>query len=407
VAGGALAPGAGHGGWTVVGDAPLPAIPAGDSRHVDVAARWPVAGGTSALDGLERIALLGIVVRGNVAFEAGPSDVDRLVTQDARVALRLTDVRQPDEQRIGLRVVAPATGPMVGLSLVAVITAPQATPAAPAFAAIAPGPVAPLIVRTTNTGPFDVRGESLLISCFETHMSLPPVHRDGVAIAAHVPIPLRDPVAGNTAFFISFDDAHFRNPASVTAVELRAYLARRLASQNRLLRVEGTDVLLSLHGDPADTGGRAGGASWAGGALVVTAVGTAATEADFGVLSSSVPATVAIGAPRRFSLRVWNHGDADAAGVRVRFYWLDPHADTPSPQQLGADQAVAVTTALPALVFVEAPIPAISHDDVLVIAEVHHASDPAPPFTLTTWDAVTTWARTGSNTLARMFRRAP
>jgi hypothetical protein len=409
---GTIAAGTVFGQWTVLGDSVAPRIAAGDARLVTMPASWPEDAAThaSALDAHERIALLAIVTRGRVRLEAGDSDVARLVVHDARVALRLTDVRRHDDGFVTLRVVPPATGPIAGLSLTAITTVavPPPVPAsAPMFAAIPAAPPAPLVVRSTNQAPFDVRNVRLNISYFETHTALPATRRPGDPPPAAIPpAPARTPAAPpNTTLRIDFAEAAFANPAAVSAEDLRTFLARQIAQRTRLLRVERSDSALHLHHTPADDGPRVGGAAWQSGELVATATGTAATDDEFALLALMRPATVAVGAARRFSVRVYNDGGGDHADATVRFHWLDPHADTPTAQQIGADQHVAVPAGQRVVAFVEAPIAAVAHDDVVVLAEVHAAA-PAGPLTFASWDAVLAWAAAGTTTVARTFRRA-
>lgn len=409
VTAGTIAAGAAFGPWTVLGDTVAPRIAAGDARLVSMPAAWPEdASHVSALDAHERIALLAIVTRARARIEAGPSDVARLIVHDARVALRLTDVRRPDAGHVTLRVVPPATGPVVGLSPTAILTTAVPGPvpaAAPLFAAI-PAGTAPLVVRSTTHAPFDVSaGVRLTLTYFETHTALPATRRpDGTLIPG--PPATRTPAAPAVSrIIVDCAEAMFANPAAVSADELRTFMARQIAQSTRLLRVEGVDSVLHLRRSPADDGPRVGGATWQSGELVATAAGTAAADADFDLLALARPATVAVGAPRRFSVRVYNDGDGDHAGGTVRFYWLDPHADTPAPQQIGTDQPVAVAAGQRIVASVEAPIAAVSHDDVVVLAEVHAAAPPGP-LTFASWDAVIAWASAGTTTVARTFRRA-
>ncbi|KYG09215.1 hypothetical protein BE21_19205 [Sorangium cellulosum] len=141
---------------------------------------------------------------------------------------------------------------------------------------------------------------------------------------------------------------------------------------------------------------------------MVTAAGTAAADADFAPAALAAPARVAIGAAQRFTVRVWNHGDLDVAApdTTVRLFWLDPHTDAPDPHPLGGAQQVAIAAGRHADVWVEDTIAAISHDDVLILAEVDHPADQPRPRTFDDWGKVRQWGADSDNTMGRLLRRS-
>jgi len=408
---GPVAAGAAHGKWTAIGAVNVPSIEPGDARAVSLPWKPP-----AALDESDRIALLAIVTRGNGVIEERDSDISRLALHDARVGLRIADVRSPDDGFVTLRVIAPATGPVVGMELVSLVSSrvsggPAPLPAtALQFPAIPPAPApAPLVVRSSAGQPtFDCTDLQLTINYAETLVRQQPTYSPPAAMpAAIVPAAIRSPTAGSRGYAIDFTTAGFNPINAVPVAQVRAFLATRLALLSHLVRVDDATVALALRRSPVDGGPRVGGASWQSGELVVTAAATAATDADFALLALARPADVQIGAAQRFTVRVWNRGDLDttAPDTTVRFFWLDPHADTPVAQPLGGDVHVAVKAGQSEVAFVEATIPAISHDDVLVIAEVDHPLDHAPARTFNAWADVLRWATSGDKTLGRTLRR--
>jgi hypothetical protein len=324
--------------------------------------------------------------------------------------MRLTPVQQ-DDGFVTLRLIGPATGTVPGFQLVSITSALQPPGALAAnalqFAAVAaPGPQT---VRSTAAGAFDVQNLQLTLTFHETVVVDQPTY---LPPAAPAPIPsttLRDPAAGNSVFTIDFREANIATPGIASAAQVRQFLAGRLRQFHRLFVVEDATIALSLQRAAVDPRVRRGGTSWQGGALVVTAAGTAAVAADFAPAALAASAVVTVGAPQRFTVRVWNHGDLDVAApdTTVTLFWFDPHTDAPQEHALGAAQQVAI----PAGQFVDVPvedtIAALSHDDVLVLAQVHHAADPVAPRGFADWGALRRWAAEGDNTLARLLRRRP
>jgi hypothetical protein len=118
---------------------------------------------------------------------------------------------------------------------------------------------------------------------------------------------------------------------------------------------------------------------------------------------------VTVGAEQRFTVRVWNHGDLDVAALdtAVTLFWYDPHTDAPQEHALGAARQVAIPAGQFADVFVQDTIGALSHDDVLILAQVDHPADPVRPRGFADWGALRRWAAESDNTLARLLRRRP
>jgi hypothetical protein len=91
------------GGWTLLGDAPVPrTVPGGDTGIVTFPTMWPV------LDGVRSVALLALATAPADPLTGGPTDVALLVAAERRAALREVPVRRLDDDRT---LIVRATGP--------------------------------------------------------------------------------------------------------------------------------------------------------------------------------------------------------------------------------------------------------------------------------------------------------
>lgn len=381
--------------WTAIGDQVGISIEPGGAAAVTFA--WDTTNVPHLLGVASQVALVAITARGLTAIEPGPSDVARLAVRNAQVALRIADVRREDTRVVTVSVARPDTAvalptalpppdpPSHGPAIELAMQLPQPAPLVwSPLGSPFPGPSA-----QTTAAP--AAGWNLAanpnLSLGMTDWFLPPgggpnmLHEDLTVTA-------------------SFVEAQFAAPTAVTAPELRAFLTGKLLRSNRLTRVGSTDVVLAIRRSPSDRFARVDGASWQSAELVATAAGTAATDDDFAVLALATAADVATGVAQRFSVRIWNDGELDAAGATLRIYSVDAAAATPAATQLGT-QTITIPAGTSAIGFVEATV---TGDNLLIVAQIDHPADPEAAPTFTTWDGVVDILKR-RRTAIRMFRR--
>lgn len=353
-------------GWRLIGDGNVGAIASGSAAITTFAKTWTAA----ELAEVSQVAIVLIAAAGNAVVPNRPLDVSRLAVDEPRVALRLIEVQRGAPDAITLTAIG-------GARFMGLVVTGGADPFA--FAG------APGARVTSNPGPFAVAGLTLTITIEE---------------------PLPAPVGPqNRALAIDFDETAF-SAAPAPAIEVRAFLSRILARDNRQLAAVAPVAALALARSPGDRGPRVGGLAWAAAELVVTASATAATDDDFAMKALIVPATVPVAAERRFSVRVHNRGGADSAGGRLSFYAIDPRAATPALQPIhaGGKPLDPIPAGGSAIQFDVGTIPVISQQEVLLLAVLDQPADAAPA--PADWEALFTLVGKTDRMILRTAKRA-
>jgi hypothetical protein len=400
-----LQPGAVREGWTVIVDMPNQVLGAASTKPIPVAWDTSLPQHQPALQ-LQRITLYAVVTHGNA--EIGDTGIVRRrlkVEPQSPNAIILTTIlleqADPDPSKP-----PPPTRAVPGLDLSRPATsAPPTQPAPPPtlfsldLPAVGTVPSAVTQTQTTTVAPWDVQAFGQL----DLDVNARPLRPLPTVMPPSSPpnnvAPPSIELVSNT-LSISFAEAQFAHETVVTAPEMRAFLAKRIARATRLVRVGGTDIALSVRGAPGHDGPRVGGSTWQSGEIVVTAPGAAATDDDFSPLALGCLQEITMGVPQRFSVRVWNAGEVDAVDADVTLVALDPSMDQPAEALIGK-QKVTIPAGRSVIVSATGTVDA---DTILVLAQVDHSGDPAPLREPKTWDDVVDWIARTNHAAIRMFR---